>query len=99
MSSNNRKDDDYYEPNMSTDTFILYATAMILSFLTILFCICHPEILMVICMNFQRCCCGGRGTTTTTTGGETVVTKASQDYVGGIQMEKREDGESQREMI
>lgn len=93
-----RKDDDYYEPQMSTDTFILYATIAILSTLTILFCLCHPEIPVLICMKMTECCCGPfksrrRG------GSNSSSATPSGEYVGGIQMEKRQDGNSEREVI
>lgn len=96
----NRKDDDYLSPKMSTDTFILYATAAILSTLTILFCLCHPEILTVICLKLKNCCCSYRRRG----GGENIKnavvgSSGSDDYVGGIQMERRQDGESERELV
>ena len=83
---------------MSEDTFILYATVAILSTLALLFCLCHPEILIFLCVRIKTCCCG-RGRKSSGTAGAVVTNASSEDYVGGIQMEKRQDRESQRELI
>jgi hypothetical protein len=79
---------------MSADQFILYATAIILSSMTVLFCCCHPEIPMVLCMKMKSCCCGAAKDR-----GSTVRNAVNDNYVGGIQMEKRQDRESEREII
>lgn len=49
---------------------------------------------MVLCMKMKSCCCGAGKDR-----GSTVQNAANDSYVGGIQMEKRQDRESEREII
>lgn len=87
---------------MTEDEIIRYATIAILSTLTLLFCLCHPEIPTVLCLKLKECFCGclidkkgeNKGSRK-----KHADSNLSTDYVGGIQMEKRQDGESERSDI
>lgn len=91
----NRKDDDSLEPKISADQITLYATVGILGLMLVLFCCCHPEILIVLCRNFKNYLCRRKKRW----GNNTVSNAVGEDYVGGVQIEKREDKESERDVI
>lgn len=55
----------------------------------------------MICLKMKNCCCGSASISGSNTRIERGVdANKGDDYVGGmIQMEKRQDGESERELI
>lgn len=86
--TSNRKDDN--DETMSPERFMLYAAISILSTMVFLFCLCHPECVMLLFARFRSCYCGSNK-------GEMENGAANTEYVGGIQMEKK--GGNEREMV
>lgn len=88
-ASGKKNDDDMWyasdELALTPDQIITYVTLGILGFMTLLCCVCYPEILVVPCGKLCGYCCGAGGEGVNSIGGLEEGADMDSDYVGGKQ--------------
>mmetsp|Transcript_29294 Transcript_29294/g.53595 ORF Transcript_29294/g.53595 Transcript_29294/m.53595 type:complete len:305 (-) Transcript_29294:218-1132(-) len=67
------------------DKIITYVSVGILSFMTLLCCVCYPEILVVTFRKLCGCCLGGSAAAAGGAGADGMDEEMGRDYVGGKQ--------------
>lgn len=86
--SGNNNDDLWLQPDelaLTPDQIITYVTLGIFGFMTLLCCVCYPEILVVPCGKLCGYCCGAGGQEVSNRDGLEEGDDTDCDYVGGKQ--------------